>query len=214
MPSALAKPTSSTPAPHASNIRLAGHAQANRSTTTWKPASACSERAADSERTRSVRLRGAPVVRHHCRQRADADHRAASQGIAARRFGAAVPRGLRRLFVRVHTGFSANVLSMVDRGFVYAIAHVRGGLEKGQRWHDAGRRENKLNTFTDFIAVAEHLIKSRLHHAGTHRRARRFRRRLADGRGRQHAARSLCRHRRARAVRRRAQHDARRNPAA
>ena len=56
--------------------------------------------------------------------------------------------------------FDANVLSLVDRGFVYAIAHVRGGIEKGERWRNAGRRANKVNTFTDFIAVAEHLIKS------------------------------------------------------
>jgi oligopeptidase B len=56
--------------------------------------------------------------------------------------------------------FDANVLSLVDRGFVYAIAHVRGGIEKGERWRNAGRREHKINTFTDFIAVAEHLIKS------------------------------------------------------
>ena len=56
--------------------------------------------------------------------------------------------------------FEANVLSLVDRGFVYAIAHVRGGIEKGERWRNAGRRENKINTFTDFIAVAEHLITS------------------------------------------------------
>jgi oligopeptidase B len=54
--------------------------------------------------------------------------------------------------------FDANVLSLVDRGFVYAIAHVRGGIEKGERWRNAGRRANKINTFTDFIAVAEHLI--------------------------------------------------------
>ena len=56
--------------------------------------------------------------------------------------------------------FDANVLSLVDRGFVYAIAHVRGGIEKGERWRNAGRRENKINTFTDFIAVTEHLIQS------------------------------------------------------
>jgi oligopeptidase B len=53
--------------------------------------------------------------------------------------------------------FNANLFSLVDRGFVYAIAHVRGGSEKGKRWHNAGRLKNKVNTFTDFIAAAEYL---------------------------------------------------------
>jgi len=57
------------------------------------------------------------------------------------------------------TSFDSNILSLVDRGFVYAIAHVRGGLEKGERWRNAGRRENKANSFNDFIAAAEHLIQ-------------------------------------------------------
>ena len=54
--------------------------------------------------------------------------------------------------------FGIERLSLVDRGFIYAIAHVRGGGEKGEAWHDAGRLRNKMTTFTDFIAVAEHLI--------------------------------------------------------
>jgi oligopeptidase B len=54
--------------------------------------------------------------------------------------------------------FSVSVLSLVDRGFVYAIAHIRGGMEKGYRWYRQGRREHKENTFTDFIAAAEMLI--------------------------------------------------------
>ena len=60
----------------------------------------------------------------------------------------------------VEADFNSNLLSLTDRGFVYAIAHVRGGIEKGKRWHNAGRRENKVNTFTDFIAVAEYLTKA------------------------------------------------------
>ena len=55
-------------------------------------------------------------------------------------------------------GFSANALSLVDRGFVYALAHVRGGTDKGWHWYLDGKLANKRNTFTDFIAVAHHLI--------------------------------------------------------
>src|SRR3712207_2122923 len=54
--------------------------------------------------------------------------------------------------------FRTNILSLVDRGFVYAIAHVRGGTEKGWRWYTLGKREKKINTFTDFIACGEALI--------------------------------------------------------
>ncbi|MEP7242431.1 MAG: S9 family peptidase [Gammaproteobacteria bacterium] len=54
----------------------------------------------------------------------------------------------------------ANLL-MVDKGWVYAIAHVRGGSEKGRNWYLEGRRLKKKNTFTDFIACAEHLCEKR-----------------------------------------------------
>ncbi|HWR16367.1 MAG TPA: S9 family peptidase [Terriglobales bacterium] len=54
--------------------------------------------------------------------------------------------------------FSSNALSLLDRGFSVAIAHIRGGGDLGKPWHDDGRMMNKKNTFTDFIAVAEHLI--------------------------------------------------------
>ena len=57
--------------------------------------------------------------------------------------------------------FSSNRLSLLDRGMVYAIAHIRGGGELGKPWHDAGRMHEKTNTFTDFIACAEHLIAKR-----------------------------------------------------
>ncbi len=58
-------------------------------------------------------------------------------------------------------GFRSSRLSLLDRGFVYAIAHVRGGGDLGKPWHDAGRMRNKRNTFTDFVACAEHLIAQR-----------------------------------------------------
>jgi oligopeptidase B len=57
--------------------------------------------------------------------------------------------------------FSANRLSLVDRGFVYAIAHVRGGSDKGWGWYLDGKRENKTNTFDDFAASARSLISAK-----------------------------------------------------
>jgi oligopeptidase B len=55
--------------------------------------------------------------------------------------------------------FSARRLSLLDRGVIYAIGHIRGGGELGEEWRQAGRMMNKMNTFTDFIACAEALIK-------------------------------------------------------
>jgi len=55
--------------------------------------------------------------------------------------------------------FSIPRLSLLDRGFVYAIAHVRGGQEMGRRWYDQGRLLNKINTFTDFIDVTHFLVR-------------------------------------------------------
>jgi oligopeptidase B len=55
-------------------------------------------------------------------------------------------------------GFNSNRLSLLDRGFVMAYAHVRGGGDMGKPWHDAGRLMQKRNTFTDFIAVVKHLV--------------------------------------------------------
>ena len=54
-------------------------------------------------------------------------------------------------------GFNSNRLSLLDRGFILAYAHIRGGGDMGKPWHDAGRLMNKMNTFTDFIAVTEYL---------------------------------------------------------
>lgn len=57
----------------------------------------------------------------------------------------------------VPAAFSTDELSLVDRGFIYAIAHVRGGKEKGYAWYTDGKREKKINSFTDFIAAGEFL---------------------------------------------------------
>jgi len=60
--------------------------------------------------------------------------------------------------IAIPAAFSAARLSLVDRGFVFAIAHIRGGKDKGFHWYTDGRREKKANTFTDFIAAARYLV--------------------------------------------------------
>ena len=62
--------------------------------------------------------------------------------------------------------FSANRLSLVDRGFVYAIAHIRGGSDKGWSWYLDGKREKKANTFDDFVAAGHALIEAKYTSAG------------------------------------------------
>ncbi|MFN8597558.1 MAG: S9 family peptidase [Anaerolineae bacterium] len=58
----------------------------------------------------------------------------------------------------VEASFNSQRLSLIDRGFVFAIGHIRGGSDLGRAWYDGGRMFNKRNSFTDFIACAEHLI--------------------------------------------------------
>ncbi len=53
--------------------------------------------------------------------------------------------------------FSGTLFSLIDRGFIYAVAHIRGGGEFGQAWYDAGRLMNKMNSFTDFIACMDYI---------------------------------------------------------
>jgi oligopeptidase B len=60
--------------------------------------------------------------------------------------------------ISIPAGFNTNRLSLVDRGFVYAIAHIRGGTEKGWRWYREGKLKAKPNSFADFITASEHLI--------------------------------------------------------
>jgi oligopeptidase B len=60
--------------------------------------------------------------------------------------------------ISMDPGFSSDRLSLLDRGFIYAIAHIRGGADLGKPWHEDGRILKKKNSFTDFIACAEYLI--------------------------------------------------------
>ncbi|GAB7003821.1 S9 family peptidase [Nocardioides sp. AN3] len=60
----------------------------------------------------------------------------------------------------IDPGFSIARLSVLERGAAFAVAHVRGGGEMGRRWYDAGKLGHKRNTFTDFIACAQHLVDS------------------------------------------------------
>ena len=62
--------------------------------------------------------------------------------------------------------FSTNRLSLVNRGFIYAIAHVRGGMEKGYSWYRCGKLAHKINTFKDYIKCAEFLIRNQFTNQG------------------------------------------------
>ncbi len=68
--------------------------------------------------------------------------------------------------ISMPAAFSTNRLSLVDRGFVYAIAHIRGGADKGWGWYLAGKRQHKTNTFDDFAAAGRALIDARYTSAG------------------------------------------------
>ncbi|MEM9203513.1 MAG: S9 family peptidase [Actinomycetota bacterium] len=62
--------------------------------------------------------------------------------------------------ITMDPSFSSARLSLLDRGFIFAVAHIRGGQEYGRRWYDDGKLLNKRNTFTDFIDVGQHLVDS------------------------------------------------------
>ena len=63
--------------------------------------------------------------------------------------------------ISIAPSFSSNRLSLLDRGVIYVIAHIRGGGELGEEWRRQGRMMKKMNTFTDFIASAEYLVRNR-----------------------------------------------------
>jgi len=71
------------------------------------------------------------------------------------RDGSARSSFMLRQLRHLHAGpFQSNRLSLLDRGVIFAVAHIRGGGEFGKPWHDAGRMRQKRNTFTDFVASA------------------------------------------------------------
>ena len=68
--------------------------------------------------------------------------------------------------IAIPASFSTTALSLVDRGFVYAIAHIRGGKDKGYRWYKDGKLEKKTNTFKDFISAGRYLADQNLRARG------------------------------------------------
>ena len=68
--------------------------------------------------------------------------------------------------ISIPASFSTTRLSLVDRGFIFAIAHIRGGKDKGYRWYTGGKLQTKMNTFTDFVAAGEHLVRMGLTQRG------------------------------------------------
>ena len=68
--------------------------------------------------------------------------------------------------ISMPSGFNTNILSLVNRGFIYAVAHIRGGQEKGRSWYKTGKLDKKVNTFKDFISCGEYLVKQGLTRRG------------------------------------------------
>ena len=70
--------------------------------------------------------------------------------------------------IAIDPGFSTTRLSLVDRGFAYAIAHIRGGDDLGRAWYKAGKLERRTNTFNDFVDVAKGPGRARLYQRRAH----------------------------------------------
>ena len=82
------------------------------------------------------------------------------EGHSGGRHGATLPLRIRRIRLRDEAIlFGGNDLSLLDRGFIFAIAHVRGGDDLGYHWYEAGKLDRRTNTFNDFVDVARHLIE-------------------------------------------------------
>ena len=105
--------------------------------------------------------------------------------------------------------FAVSTPSLLDRGFSYAVAHVRGGGEGGRRWWAEGHLDRKRTTFTDFIAAADMLARRGVGRTGPDRLARPVGRWPAPGRGVLHGAGAVARGGRRGPVRGRGDHDAR-----
>ena len=117
-------------------------------TTTWRRGSVSSSRNRRAAPYDSDAYSTLVEARAEARERADVDPPQARR--EARRIRAAVDPRLRRLRICGSTPASPNRFSLVDRGFVFALAHVRGGTEKGWRWYEAGKLSRKPNTFRRF----------------------------------------------------------------
>ncbi len=136
------------------------------------------------------------------------------QGYAARRHGAAAALRLRLLRLRDPGRLLDQRLRLVDRGFVYAIAHIRGGKDKGYRWYKTGKLEQKTNTFKDFIAAGHYLAEQKFTSAGRIVAKGGSAGGMLMGAVANMAPELFARHHRGRALRRCAHHHARRYAAA
>lgn len=63
--------------------------------------------------------------------------------------------------ISIDAGWSPSRFSLLDRGIVYAIAHIRGGGDAGRAWYESGKFKNKKNSFIDFISCADYLVENR-----------------------------------------------------
>ena len=105
----------------------------------------------------------------------------------------------------VPPSFSTPRLSLLDRGFIFAIAHVRGGDDLGYHWYEAGKLDKRTNTFNDFVDVARHLIERDME-GRAYSNLRGQCRRPTHGRSREPSARAMGRGRRSRSLRGRTEH--------
>ena len=162
-------------------------------------------------RLRPRQLRHRAAVGDRARWHEDPGVARLPQGLREERHGRDAAVRLRQLrHRRPIPRFNLPVVSLLDRGMVYAIAHIRGGQEMGRAWYDDGKLLHKKNTFTDFIDVTDFLVREGYAAKDRVAALRRQRRRPADGRGRQHGAGRLPRDPVAGAVRRRGHDHARR----